>query len=209
MLDRGRTQLLVRGGALNTEMTAGTAQFGPLPPVAALNRPLAAVTDSTGSPLACNSIATPLTDQVALVDRGTCTVATKVRNAQSAGAVAVVIVDNQATVPPADPGGTDPLVTIPAVMVSQADGARLRSALGGGTVGVSLSRNLLQLAGGDATGRVLLYTPAPFQSGSSVSHFDVSAQPNLLMEPSITATIRRAVGAPGDLTLQLLRDLGW
>jgi hypothetical protein len=209
VLDRGRTQLLVRGGALNTEMTAGTAQFGPLPPVAALNRPLTAVTDSTGSPLACNSIATSLTDQVALVDRGTCTSATKVRNAQSAGAVAVVIVDNQATVPPADPGGTDPLVTIPAVMVSQADGARLRSALGGGTVGVSLSRNLLQLAGGDASGRVLLYTPAPFQSGSSVSHFDVSALPNLLMEPSITASLRRAIGAPGDLTLQLLRDLGW
>ncbi|MFO0207185.1 MAG: peptidase, partial [Betaproteobacteria bacterium] len=76
-------------------------------------------------------------------------------------------------------------------------------------VNVSLSRNLLQLAGGDATGRVLMFTPAPFQSGSSVSHFDVSAQPNLLMEPNITATIRRAVGAPGDLTLQLLRALGW
>jgi hypothetical protein len=29
------------------------------------------------------------------------------------------------------------------------------------------------------------------------------------MEPSITASLRRAIGAPGDLTLQLLRDLGW
>jgi ABC-2 type transport system ATP-binding protein len=35
--------------------------------------------------------------------------------------------------------------------------------------------------GTDVAGRVKLYAPNPFESGSSVSHFDVSALPNILM----------------------------
>lgn len=56
-----------------------------------------------------------------------------------------------------------------------------------------------------STGRVQLYAPTTYQSGSSVSHFSTAASPNLLMEPSINS------GLPidGDLTRQLLRDVGW
>lgn len=56
-----------------------------------------------------------------------------------------------------------------------------------------------------STGRVQLYTPTTFQGGSSVSHFDTAASPNLLMEPNIT------IGLPTtlDLTRQQMRDIGW
>src|SRR5262249_32268425 len=40
-------------------------------------------------------------------------------------------------------------------------------------------------AGADASGRALLYSPNPYQSGSSVSHFDMSMSPSQLMEPVI------------------------
>jgi Developmentally Regulated MAPK Interacting Protein. len=61
-------------------------------------------------------------------------------------------------------------------------------------------------AGRDSlTGRVQLFTPAAFQQGSSVSHWNNTATPNLLMEPAIN------IGLPLDLDLtrQLMRDIGW
>ena len=50
-----------------------------------------------------------------------------------------------------------------------------------------------------------MYAPNPFQGGSSVSHWDVSATPNLLMEPAINADLTDSV----DLTAALFRDIGW
>ena len=55
----------------------------------------------------------------------------------------------------------------------------------------------------------LLYTPNPVIVGSSVSHWDVSATPNQLMEPNINADLPLTVTAPRDLTKSLLRDVGW
>jgi hypothetical protein len=66
------------------------------------------------------------------------------------------------------------------------------------------------LAGGkDASGRPLMYTPNPLQSGSSVSHWDTSATPNQLMEPNISSSLTHSVTPPQDLTFSLLRDIGW
>jgi hypothetical protein len=64
-------------------------------------------------------------------------------------------------------------------------------------------------AGADLAGRPLLYTPNPLIPGSSVSHWDVSASPNLLMEPNISADLTLEVVPPKDLTLPLFKDLGW
>ena len=69
--------------------------------------------------------------------------------------------------------------------------------------------NLAVLAGADPAGRPLLYTPNPFQGGSSVSHWDTIATPNLLMEPSINADLTHSVVSPQDLTFAMLLDLGW
>lgn len=61
-------------------------------------------------------------------------------------------------------------------------------------------------AGRDAsTGRVQLFTPNPFQGGSSISHFSTAATQNLLMEPSINTGLPITL----DLTRQQMRDIGW
>jgi hypothetical protein len=72
-----------------------------------------------------------------------------------------------------------------------------------------LFKNDARLFGADRVGRPQLYTPPVVQPGSSVSHFDVSARPDLLMEPSNTENTPTEVDAPRDLTLELLRDIGW
>jgi hypothetical protein len=54
-----------------------------------------------------------------------------------------------------------------------------------------------------------LYTPNPYQPGSSVSHWDTSAFPNQLMEPAINSDLTTSVKPPQDLTLPLLQDIGW
>jgi hypothetical protein len=56
-----------------------------------------------------------------------------------------------------------------------------------------------------ATGRVELYTPAAFSSGSSLSHWNTTASPNLLMEPFINVGLSLNL----DLTPHQLRDVGW
>ena len=54
-----------------------------------------------------------------------------------------------------------------------------------------------------------MYAPNPVDPGSSVSHYDTFASPNLLMEPNISGDLTHNVSPPSDLTLPLLRDLGW
>jgi hypothetical protein len=61
-------------------------------------------------------------------------------------------------------------------------------------------------AGRDTTNnRVQMFTPAEFKSGSSLSHWDTAASPNLLMEPNIN----RGLPTDLDLTRQQMRDIGW
>lgn len=52
-------------------------------------------------------------------------------------------------------------------------------------------------------------TPNPFEGGSSVSHWDAIAFPNLLMEPSINLDLLHSVVPPADLTFPLFQDIGW
>ncbi len=63
-----------------------------------------------------------------------------------------------------------------------------------------------RLAGGDDLGRVLLYTPDPLEPGSSVSHWDTSASPDLLMEPFASSSVPFG---ELDLTLPQMLDIGW
>lgn len=100
--------------------------------------PLASLPALTGEAVyvqptdACSDLAdaADLTGKVALIDRGDCLFVDKVQRAQQAGAIAVVMVNNV----PGDPitmGGTPGYtVTIPGVMISQADGARIKAHLG-------------------------------------------------------------------------------
>jgi hypothetical protein len=158
---------------------------------------------------------TPITNalavagKIALVDRGACGFAIKVKNAQDAGALAVIVADNVAGGPPAGLGGADPSITIPSVRVTQADGLRIKTALALAAQNATLAIDPTVRAGADRQGRAMLYTPNPAQVGSSVSHFDTSTSPSQLMEPSINGDLKLAVDAPDDLTRPLLRDIGW
>ncbi len=74
------------------------------------------------------------------------------------------------------------------------------------TVKARMRRDPKLPAGRDADGRALLFTPKPIQVGSTHSHFDSSASPNLLMEPSISSDLEIF---DVDLTQTAMRDLGW
>ena len=46
--------------------------------------------------------------KIAIIDRGTCTIAVKTKNAQNAGAIGVIIANNAAGNPPPNFSGDDP-----------------------------------------------------------------------------------------------------
>jgi len=159
---------------------------------------------------ACSPLtnAAEVAGKIALVDRGTCGFTVKVKNAQDAGAVAVIVADNVAGSPPAGLGGADPTVTIPSVRVSLPDGNTIKAQLGAG-VNATLGVDLSVFSGADAVGRALVNAPNPVQPGSSISHWDPVAFRNQLMEPAINADLTHSVMSPEDLTLALMRDVGW
>jgi hypothetical protein len=150
--------------------------------------------------------------KVAIVDRGTCTFNTKLAIVTAAGATGMILVNNAAGTPP-PMTGPDLTPAIPTVVISQADGAalndflRFRSRTKSGLL-VTLRLNANR-SGADASNRAVMFTPNPFQSGSSVSHFDPIMFPSQLMEPSFSLGLTHSVIPPSDLTFRLLQDLGW
>ncbi|MEM8526170.1 MAG: PA domain-containing protein [Bacteroidota bacterium] len=100
--------------------------------------------DITNSSLACDSTTADLTDKVAVIDRGACFFTDKVRNAQNAGAIGVVVITNDGE-PPIVMGGDDTEgIVIPAVMVSRADGEELKTNIAGGTISVGVATDFAE-----------------------------------------------------------------
>jgi hypothetical protein len=209
------------GGLAGTVLRIGEASFGaPIgaTPVSGELMPVAEQT--TGAGEGCEPFnaanARAVQGKVALILRGVCPFTQKTRNAQDAGAIAVLIQDNavESGTEPSGLGGADPTVTIPAARIFLVDGQNLREALKrrsrtNSGVFVTLGLVVPQYAGADAQGRIRLFTPNPFQSGSSVSHFDTSATRNQLMEPSVNADLTQSLLPPEDLTFMLFKDIGW
>lgn len=205
------------GGAAG-DYQVGDASFGPpLSNTPVRGQLMPVVDQANGTGLACTPLnstnALAVRGNVALVDRGTCDFVVKAANVQAAGAIGMVVADNQ----PGDVSGlsgNDPSIAIPSVRVTQTDGARLKEALQrrsrtrSGVV-ASLGLNTTRLAGTDAQGRILLYTPSIYSPGSTVSHYTTEAKPNQLMEPSINDDLTHEVTPPRDLTYPLLQDIGW
>ncbi len=153
---------------------------------------------------------------MALISRGVCGFTIKVKNAQNAGAIAVLIGDNvvETAVVPSGLGGADPTITIPAVRIFLTDAQKLATALQSRSrtasgVFVSIGLVIAQYAGADPQGRAQMYVPNPFQSGSSVSHFDTTMTRNQLMEPAINGDLTQSVIPTIDMTFPLLQDIGW
>ena len=188
----------------NGDYQVGAASFGPALSTTAVTGPVVLYDD--GAPPntdACEASVIDLTGKIALIDRGTCPFVDKVLNAQTAGAIGVIIADNVAGCPPAGLGGSNPSVTIPSVRITLADGNLLKANLAGQVASLTVDPALK--AGGAFASNVLMFTPNPFQSGSSVSHWDTSAEPNILMEPAINNNLSNSV----DLTLNTMSDIGW
>ncbi len=131
----------VTAGALRTGAAVGDFKTV----TADVTAPLKAVLDANGpsglstacSPLPPNSLA----GAIALISRGTCSFTTKIRNAEKAGAVVVLVANNVAGDPVAmGADGTLPPPSAPAYQVSLADVPALKAAGGApATVGKDLS----------------------------------------------------------------------
>ncbi len=162
--------------------------------------PVAPASDGCETPF---TNAGALAGKIAVIDRGFCNHTVKVKNAQLAGALAVIELNNVAG--GFSPGGSDPTITIPTIALSQADGTALKTAISGGTTIVTVRTSPTVVAGLHPSGHVRMYSPNPYQGGSSVSHYDISLTPNALMEPAINADLTSSV----DLTEDLFQDIGW
>lgn len=188
----------------------GTASFGAPADKTALSGTIVAAADpaNTDGPTTTDGCspytnADAIAGNIALVDRGTCTFVLKALNAQAAGARGLVIADNRKDTCLA-PGmaGDNPTITIPVISITQDDGTAIRQASG---VMATLRIDPANMAGANEMGMIRLYAPCTLVSGSSVFHWDVTAFPNLLMEPAINNDLPHGV----DVTLNQLIDMGW
>jgi hypothetical protein len=196
--------------ALAGDYEYGDASFGPAATAEKFTGAIVPGVDDGGATFpgsydGCSALtnAAAVAGKIALLRRGGCTFAVKAQNAQNAGAKSLIIGNNAPGAPAL--GGTDPTITIPVISVTNTLGDGLIVAGGGSAAGTAVSNNLL--AGADTVGRVRLYAPNPYQGGSSISHFDTVASPNLLMEPAITPTLQSSRSV--DLTAAYFEDIGW
>ncbi len=132
-----------------------------------------------------------LTGVIALVSRGYCTFASKVERAKAAGAAGVVFVDNR----PGEaewPGGAVQL-GLPAVMIADADGAKLRAAATAtaGRATIRVGRDPLEVQTGRGG------TPMAFSS-AGLTPFGHDLKPDLAAPGGaiLSSTLKETVGEP-------------
>jgi hypothetical protein len=199
----------------------GTASFGPLATKTPLTGRVVRATDvANGDGPTTFDGCTALTNadairgNVAMIDRGgppapapACTFVKKARNAQAAGAIGVIIIDNsRETCAPPSLGGDAADITIPVFSIGPNDGDVLKAQLtAGALMNGSLRNDPSQLAGASKEGYVRLYAPCTDDPGSSLHHWDIVASPSLLMEPFVNGDLLHGV----DLTQYQLLDIGW
>lgn len=202
-------------GAVTSDIAVSQASFGSKVTSAGINGKIVAATDAaesaSGSTPAgttqdgCSaySNAAAVAGNIALVSEGRCTDVEKAKRAQEAGAAGLIIAAKAADANLYTPIGFEPAITIGVFGMFKNDGDRLRAA--GSNVSGAIFPDVTKLTGADSNGMVKLYMPVTAEPGSTYSHFDKIATPNLLMEPSISSDLTHGV----DLTLSLLLDIGW
>lgn len=124
---------------------AGTPTFGPtVTETGTSGNVVLALDPADAAGPTTNDACSPLTNggaisgNIALVYRGTCAFTIKVKNAQNAGATAVVVSDNVAGAA-VGMGGSDATITIPSLRITLANGNLIRDTLAAGsTVNVTL-----------------------------------------------------------------------
>lgn len=138
--------------ALNQSFTVGIADFGPTN----FNTMGALSTVNDGSNAdsqggmngtitdGCQAIQNNITGKIALIDRGACTFERKALNAQNAGAVGVIVADNQNNQAP-PPMGNDNNINTPInigiLSITLAAGNTLKQGMQAGTVNATMTRS--------------------------------------------------------------------
>ena len=127
------------------EYPAGGASFGAAYTQAGITGELELVNDGTGASNtdACEPLVGFTANKIALLDRGGCEFGIKVLNAENAGAIGAIVVNNAGdgviTMGPGVNGGS---VTITAIMVGQGNGDVLKNELGN-TVTVEIKKSAI------------------------------------------------------------------
>ncbi len=152
----------------------GAATGAPPPPTSGTS-PMSRTGTQTSAADGCNVLPPgSLAGTVALIRRGTCGFYVKAFNAQTAGAIGVVLYNNQPGVVNPTVAGT-PAITIPVVMASAVDGNLIDTRLAAGPV------NLTWGAGSASS---------PSATGNLISSFSsYGLSPDLVLKPDL--------GAPG------------
>lgn len=192
-------------GIANAGYDYGTAAFGAVATQANFSGQIVLVNDGSATPTqgCVASTAGAYAGKVALVDRGTCAFEIKAKNAENAGAIAVIVANNAEAIAGMAEDATV-TATVPTIMVALSAGNAIKAAL---PANASIQAVPGQYAGADSNERARLYAPTALAQGSSFSHFDVSHVPNAIMEPSINQDLDANLRL--DLTPALFKDLGW
>ncbi|MFO0494175.1 MAG: PA domain-containing protein [Flavobacteriia bacterium] len=106
-------------------------------------------TNAQGHPISqegCNELTNDLTGKIAVIYRNTCNFSIKALNAQTAGAIGVIIINRDPEVIPMGAGTDGANVTIPTVMLTALDGAALVDEMANGAVVVFIGNKVGQFA---------------------------------------------------------------
>jgi len=160
-----------------SHFTAGAADVGyiaatgaPTPPTSG-SAPLTRTGATNITNDACNPLtAGSLTGQVALIRRGTCSFYQKAFNAQTAGAVGVILYNNTTGIVSPTVAGNPP-ITIPVVSISAADGATLDGQVQAGGAAINWQTGVVSVP--NPTGGLI----SSFSSWGLAA--DLSLKPNL------------------------------
>jgi MYXO-CTERM domain-containing protein len=154
----------------------------------------------------CANATTPnYSGKIVLYQGGICAPIGLANIAESTGAVAVLISDENAVSPPSSIEAAPTTVSqfpvsIPTIGVSVQDASLLAS---GETV--TLDAVGTELVGADTQGRMYMYASDPIVQGSTVSHWDPIARPNLMEEPNASFIISHDIR----MEAAVMRDIGW
>ena len=208
-LERGSPLMTLQPALAQLDASLSETNFGPTLLQKSVTGPLV-----IGNPISgCGTLAARA-GGIFLIAGGTvCSPLNQADFATRAGAAAVLLADSNGFAPPSSlelpPDQIRLLnVTIPVLTVSRADAQRLIDGVIDGTLGaptVTLGNDATLFAGADSEGRPYLYASDPVRPGSTVSHWDPLARPDLILEPEA------GYQHPHDITLEaaLLRDIGW
>ena len=205
--DGGVTALALRvnsPASIADDYEAQGSDFGPLDPPTTGDLAIASPLD------ACTALAGDMTGEVALIQRGTCSFTTKVRNAQDAGAIGALVFNNEPGAPiTMAHDGTEPVPTIPAMMVNQADGETIQAVAEGTTVNVTLSEDVTipkpeladTMAGFTSRGPGLgtVFKPDVSAPGFSIGSADVGTGDGLALSSGTSMAAPHIAGAAAQL----------